>query len=134
MALSEEIDKKIVLLIAVLTSFIVPFMVSSINIALPTIGKEFQMGAILLSWIATAYIMTSAMLTIPFGRLADIHGRRKIFILGLFGYAVSSLLCGLSLNPYFLIAFRVLQGIAGSMIFATNISILTTISPPQERG
>lgn len=129
-----DVDRRTVLIVAILTSFIVPFMVSSVNIALPSIGKEFEVNAILLGWITTAYIIASAMFTVPFGRLADIYGRRKFFILGLLGYALSSFLCAFPSSPYLLIVFRVLQGIAGSMIFATNIAILTSVYPPVERG
>lgn len=127
-------NKRTILLIAVLTSFIIPFMVSSINVALPTIGREFKMDAILLNWIATAYIITSAVFTIPFGRIADIYGRRRVFLSGLLFYAISSFLCGMPKTPYFLITFRVLQGIGGAMIFATNIAILTSVFPSRDRG
>lgn len=126
--------RKTILLIAVLTSFIIPFMVSSINVALPTIGREFKMDAILLNWVATAYIIASAIFTIPFGKVADIYGRKKIFLLGLLLYAIFSLLCGIPRDPYSLIAFRALQGIGGAMVFATNMAILTSAFPSEERG
>ncbi|MCS7233323.1 MAG: MFS transporter [Synergistetes bacterium] len=129
-----QVNKRAILLIAVLTSFIIPFMVSSINIALPTIGREFKMDAILLNWVATAYIISCAVFTVPFGRIADIYGRRKIFLMGLLFYAVFSFLCGTPKDPYFLIVFRILQGIGGAMIFATNIAILTSVFPSRERG
>ena len=60
--------------IALLTSFLTPFLISSINIALPAIGKEFDMSAIELSWVVTAYLLSSAVFLLPFGKLADHKG------------------------------------------------------------
>gem|GEM_PF-2051689 len=84
-------NRRTVLWVVALTSFLIPFMASSINVALPTIGKEFKIDAILLGWIATSYILSCAVFTVPFGRLADIYGRKKIFTLGILCYTVFSL-------------------------------------------
>ena len=81
MALSEP--KKIALLIAVLAGFITPFDLSAVNIALPTIGSEFSMDAVTLGWVTSAYLLASAVFLVPFSRIADIHGRKKIFSAGL---------------------------------------------------
>jgi len=70
--------KKVSLIILTLSSFLTPFGVSSVNIALPSIGKEFAMNAISLSWVPSAYILSSAALLVPFGRVADLYGRKKI--------------------------------------------------------
>jgi MFS family permease len=67
------------LLVASLGSFLTPFMASSINLALPSIGKEFVLDAVLLSWVATIYLLAAAMVLVPLGRIADIYGRKKIF-------------------------------------------------------
>ena len=64
--------KKAVIISATLSSFLTPFMASSINIALPTIGKEFSMSAIYLSWVASTYLLTAAMFLVPLGKAADI--------------------------------------------------------------
>jgi len=77
--MSDTAIKRSALLIATFASFITPFMVSSINIALPAIGREFQMSALLMSWVPASYILSAAMFLVPFGRLADIHGRKRIF-------------------------------------------------------
>jgi MFS family permease len=69
--------KRVVLLIAILSGFITPFHSSAVNIALPSIGKEFHMDAIALAWIATAYLLSSAVSLVPFGKIADIYGRKK---------------------------------------------------------
>ncbi len=127
-------NRRTVLWVVALTSFLIPFMASSINVALPTIGKEFKIDAILLGWIATSYILSCAVFTVPFGRLADIYGRKKIFTLGILCYTVFSLLCSLSTSIYFFLSSRVLQGIGSAMVFATSLALLTSAFPLHERG
>jgi EmrB/QacA subfamily drug resistance transporter len=122
------------LLIATLTSFSTPFMGSSINVALPAIQRTFQMNAVLLSWVPTSYLLSAAIFLVPFGRLSDIQGRRKIFTWGIVTFTLGSLLCGLSTSGIVLLVFRVFQGLGSAMIFATGIAIITSVYPPQERG
>ena len=126
--------RKAVLMAIIPASFLTPFTLSSVNVALPSIGNELKVDAITLNWIATAFLLSSAMFLVPFGRLADIKGRRRIFVLGMVIFTVGSLLSGLAFSAEMLIAFRILQGIGGAMIFATGIAILTSIFPLKERG
>jgi EmrB/QacA subfamily drug resistance transporter len=126
--------KKSALIIATLNSFITPFMGSSVNIALPAIEKEFHMDAVLLSWIATAYLLAVAVSLVPFGRLADIYGRKKIFTLGVIVFSLASIFCAASFSTHMLLCFRILQGIGNAMVFATGMAILVSVYPPQERG
>lgn len=130
----KGINKRITLFAVTITSFLTPFMGSSINVALPSIGREFSMNAILLSWIPTAYLLSAAMFLVPFGKLGDIHGRRKIFLCGTILYTLSSFLSGIAKSAYMLIFFRVLQGIGGAMIFGIGVAILTSVFPQGERG
>lgn len=132
--MNTSISKQVTLIIATTASFLSPFMFSSINIALPAIGQEFSMDAILLGWIATSYLLASAMFLVPFGRIADIYGRRKIFIYGILIYTISSFLAAISTSSALLISFRVLQGIGSAMIFGTGVAILTSVFPANERG
>jgi EmrB/QacA subfamily drug resistance transporter len=120
--------------IASLSSFITPFMLSSINIALPVIGKEFKTDAILLSWIATSYLLAAAVSLMPFGKLADIYGRKKIFVAGMSFFTLTSFLSAISVSAPMLIVFRIFQGAGSSMCFATGMAILVSVYPPQERG
>lgn len=76
--MNDTSTKRSALLIAASASFLTPFMVSSINIALPSISKEFQMSALYMSWVPTSYILAAAMFLVPFGRMADILGRKRI--------------------------------------------------------
>ncbi len=115
-------------------AFLTPFMGSSIAIALPSIGGELAMDAILLGWVATAYLLAAAMFLVPLGRIADIYGRKRIFTYGMITYTAASLLSAISTSAAMLISFRVLQGIGGAMIFSTGVAILTSVFPPEERG
>ena len=126
--------KKIALLIAVLTGFLAPFDLSAVNIALPTIASEFSRDAVTLGWVATAYLLASAVFLVPFGRIADIHGRKKIFSAGLMVFTFASFAMVFSVSPAMIILLRVVQGIGAALIFGTAVAILTTVTPPQERG
>ena len=129
-----DVSKKITLLVTTAASFLTPFMGSSANIALPSIGYEFSMGAILLGWVAYSFLLAAATVLVPIGRIADIWGRKRIFSFGLVIYTLSSLLCATADSSYSLIAFRLLQGAGGAMIFGTSIAILTSVFPAGERG
>jgi len=130
----KDTDQRIVLLITTVSVFMTAFMGSSTNIALPTIGREFAMDAVLLSWVAMAYTLANAMSLLPVGRLADIVGRRRIFTIGVSGYVVASLAVGLSSSGAMLIAARFVQGAFASMMFATSTAILTSVFPASDRG
>src|SRR5512141_1436626 len=94
--MNDTAIKRSALLVATLASFLTPFMVSSINIALPAIGREFEMSAVLMSWVPTSYLLSAAVFLVPFGRLADIHGRKRVFSAGIWIFTASSLLLALS--------------------------------------
>jgi EmrB/QacA subfamily drug resistance transporter len=126
--------KRAVLLVATMASFLFPFLLSAVNIALPTIGRELSLDAVMLGWIATAYLLSSATLLIPFGRIADIYGRKKIFTCGIVILTLSSLLSGMANSATMLIACRVFQGVGGAMLAGTAVALLTTVFPPNERG
>jgi len=127
-------SRRAALLVTTVGAFLTPFMGSSIAIALPSIGGELAMDAILLGWVATAYLLAAAMFLVPLGRIADIYGRKRIFTYGMITYTAASLLLAISTSAAMLISFRVLQGIGGAMIFSTGVAILTSVFPPEERG
>ncbi len=122
------------MLLVTMSFFITPFMGSAVNIALPSIGQEFGMDAVLLAWITMSYLLAGTVFLLPFGRIADIHGRKKIFTYGMIIFTASSVLAALSVSGVMLIASRVLQGIGGAMIFGTGVAILTSVFPAAERG
>ena len=126
--------KGMVLLVATMASFLIPFMGASVIIALPSIGRELSLDAVTLGWIATAYLLASASLLVPFGRIADIHGRKKVFTCGIVIFTFSSLLSGMASSAAMLIGFRVLGGIGAAMIAGTGVAIVTSVFPANERG
>jgi len=132
--LNDKAAQLSALIIASMSSFLTPFMISSVNIALPAVGEEFKTDAVMLSWVATSYLLAASVSMVPFGKLADIYGRKKIFLIGQIIVTITSLLAAISVSVPMLIAFRVFQGIGGAMVFATGIAILTSVYPPQERG
>ncbi len=127
-------SKGAVLIIASMSSFLTPFTSSSVNIALPSIGAKLSLDAVTLSWVATVYLLSAAAFLVPFGRIADIHGRKRIFRIGIVIDAVASVLCATSRSGAWLIVFRALQGLGGAMIFGTGVAMLTSVFPPKERG
>ncbi len=131
---NDIVNKRVALLVVMLASFLTSFMGSSVNIALPSIGQEFLMDVVMLSWVATSYLLAAAMFLVPFGKIADIHGRKKIFSYGVLIYTFSSLLSTISTSSILLICFRTLQGIGSAMIFGTGVAILTSVFSVGERG
>jgi len=126
--------KRITLLVVTVGAFLTPFDASSVNVALPSIGREFSMDAISLGWVAMAYILTSAMFLLPFGRTADIRGRKRIFTAGIVLFTLASLSMVLSGSTAMFLCFRILQGIGAAMMFSTGIALLTSVFPAEERG
>jgi EmrB/QacA subfamily drug resistance transporter len=126
--------KRAALLVAVMGSFVTPVMGSSVNVALPAIGEAFHLDAVLLSWIATSYLLAAAVFLVPLGKIGDIHGRKKIYAWGTVLFAAASLVAALSVSSVMLICCRVLQGVGAAMIFSTGMAILTSVFPPSERG
>ncbi|MDR2653599.1 MAG: MFS transporter, partial [Prevotellaceae bacterium] len=132
--MQKQINKNSALFVLCLASFLVPFMGSAINLSLPQISKSFSLGAVSQSWIATIYLITTAIFQVPFARLADLLGRKKMFVSGLMLFGVSTFLCGLSSSGAMLIVMRALSGLGCAMMFGTSMAILVSIFSPQNRG
>ena len=134
MPLSDDRTKKVVLFVTTLGAFLSPFGMSSVNIALPSIEKEFLMDAILLSWVTTVYLLTQAMFLVPFGKIADIYGRKRIFTYGIVLLTLSSTGAAISTSATMLICFRILQGIGGAAVYCIGAALLTSVFPSKELG
>ena len=130
----EKTSKKTILFVATFAAFLTPFLGSAVNLALPSIGKDLHADAISLGWVISRFILSSAIFLLPFGRLADIIGRKKIFSLGILLFTISTFLIIFSQSVTYLIILRILQGIASSMIFGTSLAIITSVFQPGERG
>ncbi len=97
--------------------------ITSINVALPAIEKSFNIDLKTIEWIINGYLLAFAVLMVTCGRLADMYGRKKIFLIGLCLFGTASLIAGLSQSAGLLIAMRVLQGAAGAFLWPTIIGI-----------
>ena len=126
--------KRSVLTVTAFASFLTPFMGSSINLALPSIGDEMGVNAVTLNWIVSSYMLTTSILLLPAGRAGDILGRKKIFTAGLVIFTLTMILLTFTPGIKWLISVRILQGAGGAMMFGTNMAILTSVFPPGERG
>lgn len=129
-----ETSKTSVLIVAALTTFMAPFMVSAVNIALPAIQNEFSVDAVLLSWIANAYLLATGVSLVPVGKIADIYGRRKIFISGIFIFTAFTVGTAFAQSVFCIILFRIIQGLGAAMIMTTGFAIITAVFPLNERG
>jgi len=127
-------NNSVVLYAVVFTSFVNPLLSAAINVALPDIATEFSMNAVTMSWVAMAFLLSSGIFLVPFGKLSDLSGRKRIFIWGNCIILITTLLCGLSFNSTSLIIFRAIQGVGGAMVFATGMAIVTHLFPPEKRG
>jgi len=107
---------------------------SIVNVALPTLVDEFDTTFGVAQWVVLAYLLTQTTLTLMFGRLGDMIGKKPIFTAGFSVFTIGSVLAGLSPTIEFLIAARVVQALGASMIFALGFAITTEAFPPSERG
>ncbi len=130
----KHVNRGILLAVVMLSSFFNPFMGSAVNIALPSIGRELSMNALSLSWIAMSFLLFSAVMLVPFGKLADIVGRRRMLLYGNIFFTFSTLLCAFSTSGFMLIASRCIQGIGSAMILSSGMAIIISAFPPEKRG
>ncbi len=131
-------QKKWMMVAVVLGSGAVFLDTSVVNLALPRIGKDLSssfFGTLeAQSYIANGYFLTLSALLILSGALSDHYGRRRMFSIGLAGFAATSLLCGIAPNMEFLIVSRILQGAAGSLVVPGSLSIITSNLQGEEQG
>ncbi|HSX22077.1 MAG TPA: MFS transporter [Gaiellaceae bacterium] len=105
-----------------------------VNVALPTIERSLHLKISELEWIVTGYALTFGALMLTGGKLADLFGRRAVFVGGLVIFTLSSLACGLAGSASVLIGARVVQGIGAALMNPATLSIITVTFPPKQRG
>ncbi|MEV5574792.1 MFS transporter [Spirillospora sp. NPDC052269] len=120
---------RLVLVLLLATQFMLAVDFAILNVALPVIGKGLGFPMAHLQWIATSFALCAAGFTLLFGRVADLFGRRRIFLGGLVVLGAASLVGGLARNPETLIAARVLQGLATAAVTPAGLSLMTTSFP-----
>ena len=127
-------EKKNTILVCVITSFITTFMGSALNLSIPSLEEEFKVGARTVGWVVTIYMLTCSALAVPFGRLADRVEKRRILRYGIMIFSAASLLAVISRKMWMLLVFRLMQGIGASMIFSTNVAMVSDAAEKEERG
>jgi len=130
----QSINKTVLLIVTMTSNFFNPLMGAAVNVALPKIGTEFSMSAVGMSWVTMSYLLASAIFLVPFGKIGDIWGRKKVFLLGNIIFTIATAACALSFSDSFLISSRLLQGIASAMMFSTSMAIVISAFKPEERG
>ena len=130
----EPEDRRPVLIIATLSAFLIPFTGAALNVALPQMGNELSADGVALGWFVTSFLLAAAMFLVPMGRLADIRGRKRVFMYGAWIFAATSLLLALASSSAQVIVLRALQGFGGAMIFGNGVALLTSVYPASERG
>lgn len=130
----NKVNPGALLFILCLGSSLVPFMSSALNLALPYINKDLSLNAVMSGWVPTSYMLTTAILQIPCARIADMIGRKKVFVWGVVILTVFTVLSGLATTGATLIVYRSLAGIGSAMMFGTSTAILTSSIPAQKRG
>lgn len=123
-----------VLLVVSTTSFMGTFLISAVNIALPTIERNLSLTAIELSWIITSFILGTALFMLPAGTWGDRNDNRKLFKWGLLLFTLSSLLCYIAPDGYWLIAGRFVQGVGAAFTGTTGQALLVASFPAHKRG
>jgi len=130
----EEALQKSTMTVTSVTAFMAPFMLSSVNVALPAIQADLGADAVLLGWIATSYLLATAIVLVPVGKFADIHGRKKVFLSGVIVFTLGSFLSVFVPSIEWFLAMRVVQGFGAAMFVTTGMAILTSVFPPAKRG
>ncbi|HMH69948.1 MAG TPA: MFS transporter [Candidatus Saccharimonadales bacterium] len=135
MATKHDTKKQLYILAAtILGSSIVGIDGNIVGLALPAIGGDLHANFANLQWIMDGYLLSLSALILLGGSLGDILGRKKVYLVGLAGFGISSLLCALSFDPTMLIFARVLQGIFGALLVPGALAIINTSFLPEARG
>jgi len=128
-------DRKWWTLIAVCTGmFMLLLDITVVNVALPDIQKSLHSSFADLEWVVNAYALSLAALLLTFGSIADLVGRRRMFVIGLVLFTLASLLCGLSTTSLMLNLARALQGVGGAIMFATSLALIAAAFHGRDRG
>ena len=127
-------EQKAVCFAIIMITFVSAIFGSAMNLLVPIMGKDFNVSASVVGWIMTSFTITVALLSIPFGRLADMVGKKRVFVPGILIFSVFSLMPVFVQSFAVMLIFRVLQAIGGAMFFSTTTAIIANVFPEGERG
>ncbi|QHW34852.1 MFS transporter [Paenibacillus rhizovicinus] len=108
--------------------------VGTLNVALPVVSRHFHVGASFADWIVLSYLIVNTILILVFGQLSDIYGRKKLYMIGMATFTISSLLIGLSPNVWILIVFRCIQAAGGALVITNTTALITDAFPKHSLG
>ncbi len=114
--------------------FLTSFMTSGLNVAIPFVGREFHADAVLLGWVVNSFLLVLSVFLVPFGRIADIFGLKKIFLWGMIFFTIISAVTIFSNSIVMLIICRSLQGMSCAMVFSTGTALTTATHLGNKRG
>ncbi|MFI6663139.1 MFS transporter [Streptomyces sp. NPDC050523] len=126
--------RRLTLAVVLLAAFMQLTDVSIVNVAIPSIHRELRAGYAVIEWVVAGYQLAFAVVLITGGRLGDIFGRKRLFVIGAAGFTIASILCGMAPTAGILVGTRVLQGIAGALMFPQIFSIVQATFPAHERS
>src|SRR3954451_5547289 len=106
---------------------------SIVNAVLPVVSEAFNTDLSSVEWVVTTYLLMQGALLLTFGRLGDLWGHKRVYMIGLAAFVTSSLLCGIAPSTAFLVAARALQAVGASMVVSNMAPILTRVFPPEQR-
>jgi EmrB/QacA subfamily drug resistance transporter len=131
---SQKTSRSAILLVVCIVQFIMPFMMSAVGIALPTMGHDLNASALQLGLVESTYILSAASFMLAMGRLGDIQGRERIFKIGLVIFTCAGGAISQASAIEFIIVLRFIQGFGGAMIMSTGMAMVVAAYPPSERG
>ena len=132
--MSQQTSRSATLFVVCTAHFLMPFMMSAVGVALPAIGRDFAASAMQLGLVETTYVLSASIFLLAMGRLGDIHGRRRIFLIGILAFTATGGLLSQAWSIEAMIAMRFFQGMGGAMVMATTFAIVVSVFPAQERG
>ena len=131
---SADPRRWVALAVVLIAGFMQLVDISIVNVAIPSIQRDLDATYADIQWVLAGYQLAFAVMLITGGRLGDIYGRKRLFMIGMAGFTLASALCGLAQTPDMLIASRILQGLFGAIMFPQVLSIIQVTFPPQERA
>ena len=129
-----KLGRNLVLIVTIIGSGIVFLDGTVVSLALPSVASNLHASFSDLQWVADGYLLTLSSLILLGGSLGDIFGRKRAYMVGLAGFGLFSLACGLAPNAEALIGLRLLQGVFGALLVPGGLAIINTNFPKEERG
>ncbi|HEU4399777.1 MAG TPA: MFS transporter [Actinomycetota bacterium] len=135
-AAAEDADPRrwVALAVVLIAGFMQLVDISIVNVAIPSVQRDLDATYSQIQWVLAGYQLAFAVTLITGGRLGDIFGRKRLFMLGMAGFTLASALCGLAQSPGMLVGSRFLQGVMGAVMFPQILSVIQVTFPPRERG